>query len=685
MSQSVDLEQLVFTLKADISQSKKAMAEAVLDVDRRTKQIEKTVSKPVKTTWLSDFRQQMMAGTAGAGQFGAALGVLGGIGLVAAGGLAAAGVALRVVRDAMDMADEIADTSAKLQVGVETLQEYRFAMIKAGGATADADAALGSFTKKLGEARLGSKEALGWFARLGFSAEDLKSFASVEDALGAVTDRISEVGSAAERAAVAEKMGLEKFIPVINQGEGALANLREEARRVGYVLSEDVVKELSAAKDQADVLAQIINAQLATAFADLAPVLISTLQLISDITGEVGKLIKRIQDWQATAASISSNTPKPVRELQRNLMAWHPLGRGLLNLQGINPDTGDLALPTGGRRVTDGAAIDRMESAPPETGGRRLINPPAPGRTGRVRAKTGPSPEEIAHQRMLLDLTYRIEEAKAKGDDSRAKALQDEMEMWREIASLMSSGKYNEQQAKDIALSHLMDKRQAERDRAATTAVNVDANPSISNAALDQFNDNWNAMAEEHKAQYRDLISGAFDAARYGGVDGLLDYFAQQLGNKATDALVEAITNAAIAAEGTSGGSGGGFNWGTIVGAISKIFTPRASGGPVRKGMPYMVGEKGPEPFFPDTDGTIVPNGVRVGMPSIQMPVARGGGTHVTQNIYADQSIMTPDIFRRIHDVGMMAAQFGATSGAAQGSAAAGRASARQQSRRIPR
>jgi len=697
MSQTVDLEQLVFTLKADISGSQKAMAAAVIDVDRRTKQIEKAVAKPVKAAWLDNVKQQLMAGAAGAQEFAAGFGVLGGVGLLAAGGLAAAGLALRQVREAMDMADEIADTSTKLQIGTETLQEYRFAMVKAGGATGDADAAIGSFTKKLGEARQGSKEALGWFARLGFSAEDIKDFTSVEAALEAVSGRIGEVSNAADRAAVADKLGLEKFIPVINEGAGALSDLRDEARQLGYVMSDEVVQKLGDAKDQADILSQVINAQLAAAFVDLAPVLLGTLSLVADVTGQIAQLTSQIIEFRNKAQQAFTDMPKWQRREVNTLMQWSVAGGNAL-VPGLGSayawgagkafgiDANGLPTDDGGRNYGMGSAEDRIGGTANPFGDFPSGPPLRPsGGTSRGRGRSGPSPEEIAQQRALLDLTYRIEDARAKGDDARAKALTDELDMWREVQTLMSSGKYDLATAKDIALSHLMDKRQAERDRAAMTAVDVGRDPSISNAALDQFNDNWNAMAEEHKAQYRDLISGAFDAARYGGVDGLLDYFAQQLGNKATDALVEAITNAAIAAEGTSGGSGGGFNWGTIVGAISKIFTPRASGGPVRKGMPYMVGEKGPEPFFPDTDGTIVPNGVRVGMPSIQMPVARGGGTHVTQNIYADQSIMTPDIFRHIHDVGMMAAQFGATSGAAQGSAAAGRASARQQSRRIPR
>ena len=35
---------------------------------------------------------------------------------------------------------------------------------------------------------------------------------------------------------------------------------------------------------------------------------------------------------------------------------------------------------------------------------------------------------------------------------------------------------------------------------------------------------------------------------------------------------------------------------------------PRAEGGPVTKGKPYLIGEKGPEVFEPNVSGNIVPN-----------------------------------------------------------------------------
>ena len=45
-----------------------------------------------------------------------------------------------------------------------------------------------------------------------------------------------------------------------------------------------------------------------------------------------------------------------------------------------------------------------------------------------------------------------------------------------------------------------------------------------------------------------------------------------------------------------------------ISGFIQAAFTPRAMGGPVSSGSPYLVGEEGPELFVPNASGTIVPN-----------------------------------------------------------------------------
>ena len=51
---------------------------------------------------------------------------------------------------------------------------------------------------------------------------------------------------------------------------------------------------------------------------------------------------------------------------------------------------------------------------------------------------------------------------------------------------------------------------------------------------------------------------------------------------------------------GYGGGGGGGGGGNTPM--------PRAAGGDVIVGMPYIVGERGPELFVPSTSGRIIPN-----------------------------------------------------------------------------
>lgn len=65
---------------------------------------------------------------------------------------------------------------------------------------------------------------------------------------------------------------------------------------------------------------------------------------------------------------------------------------------------------------------------------------------------------------------------------------------------------------------------------------------------------------------------------------------------------------------------------------LGVIGQARAKGGPVRKGMPYMVGEEGPEPFIPDQNGTIVPTGAALNAGGTPLGIGGGGAAPVVLN-----------------------------------------------------
>jgi hypothetical protein len=238
------------------------------------------------------------SGVARIGLFGSAIEELGGAGIAAAAGIAVMAAGLAKAQDAMNFADEISDAATQAQVGVEALQEYRFAILAAGGAEKDADTALKAFSSTLGQAQAGAERSLKWFKALGFTKEQLQGFNSAEDALPKVADAIARLGSEAQKAAFADKLGLGPLLPIIDQGVGAMGRLREEARSLGVVMDEAMVKRAGEAHDKAEVLSKVIDMQLKEAFVGLAPVIVGTLKLMADLAREFADMAASFQDFQ---------------------------------------------------------------------------------------------------------------------------------------------------------------------------------------------------------------------------------------------------------------------------------------------------------------------------------------------------------------------------------------------------
>ena len=90
---------------------------------------------------------------------------------------------------------------------------------------------------------------------------------------------------------------------------------------------------------------------------------------------------------------------------------------------------------------------------------------------------------------------------------------------------------------------------------------------------------------------------------------------------------VEAILNALAPLNGSSQGARLGNN-SVLSNVTATGNAPRAMGGSVSAGTPYLVGERGPEMFVPDGGGRIVPN-YKLG--------AQGGGNIVVNLTYAPQ------------------------------------------------
>ena len=76
--------------------------------------------------------------------------------------------------------------------------------------------------------------------------------------------------------------------------------------------------------------------------------------------------------------------------------------------------------------------------------------------------------------------------------------------------------------------------------------------------------------------------------------------------------------------------------------AMGLSVEPRAMGGPVTAGRPYMVGERGPELFVPGRSGGIVPNGQMGGGVTVNQTINLTTG--VSQTVRAEVLNMLPQI-----------------------------------------
>lgn len=236
-----------------------------------------------------------------AGGVGRALGAAGAAGLVFGAAIAGVGIALQAARESMAFFDEIGDAATKTGVTTDTLQELRYMIHAAGGEFTDADAALVSFTQKLGDAENGAKKSLLWFQKLGFTQEQLKAFGSVDEAMKAVADRIAGLDKEADKQAFAQKLGLEKLLPALRLGADGMDELRRAAHDLGYVMDEDVIAKVGEANDKFEASAAIVKGQFAAAFVQLVPILVEVMQTMADLARQTNNFFdgfKKLEDRQ---------------------------------------------------------------------------------------------------------------------------------------------------------------------------------------------------------------------------------------------------------------------------------------------------------------------------------------------------------------------------------------------------
>lgn len=236
---------------------------------------------------------------------------------VSAGIAAAATAAFAMTKNAADMGDRIANASKAAGVGSEYFQEMAFAVGQVADVTEEEFGdSLVKLTKRLGEAKEGSKSAIAAFEAIGISQEQIASGSiGTEEAMNAFVAKMATVTDEATAAAMASdlfgKSGA-RMGGLLAGSAGEIAGLRDRARELGIVMSAEGVAASEKFGDKWEEVGRSFGA-LQVQIADaLLPVLVDTL--IPALTEKVIPALGEVASWVGDLVRWFGDLPAPVQE-----------------------------------------------------------------------------------------------------------------------------------------------------------------------------------------------------------------------------------------------------------------------------------------------------------------------------------------------------------------------------------
>jgi len=168
---------------------------------------------------------------------------------------AAAGTLVATAKATAAYGDEVAKTSRQIGIQSDALQELRHAAQLGGASTADLDNGVRKFSRVLIEGRNGMESYKEALMAAGLTQDEINNKnLNTEDLMGRIADKFQEMPDGAEKTAIAMELfgrAGTKLIPMLSGGSKALAEQREEARKLGVVMSKD---NLKASEDFTDEL-----------------------------------------------------------------------------------------------------------------------------------------------------------------------------------------------------------------------------------------------------------------------------------------------------------------------------------------------------------------------------------------------------------------------------------------------
>lgn len=554
-----------------------------------------------------------------------------------AGGILGVAVTFDALRQSITSAiargDELQRLSERMNTTTETLSRMGYVADLADIEFATLASSLDTFTKNVGMAAGGTGKAEKVLKQLGINAKEFSKL-SLEDQLDAIADKIAGIENPARQTAAAMALfGSADILTALRNGSAGLQELRDEADRTGRTLSTEAAESLAKADDaikRLDLSSQTLATTLAVL---LAPALAAVATganafLTGDFTKNLSAQLAELADRRRELLDQERNiqTSKFSKFLLGD-QADEALAKVRTNLAGVE------------------AAMSRVNDL-------LLAQDKRANRS--VKRTEVPFVDLSAVNKRLE--TMRVFAENIKYFEQIDSDLNDRAESSRRRRSEL-----NDALKEGIGEGVVESARQA-MDSIGQVSDTIEEKIKKNAASLSEF---AKSAAQNMQTQFADFLFDPFE----NGLRGMLLGFVNTIRRMVAEALSAKILEAigiedflkSILGTGKKGGSssGGGWlssAWGFVSGLFGGNKAAKADGGPVQPGLPYLVGERGPELAMFSRAGYIMPN--RDVQRLTRMSGSQPGGasrvvervtTRITPRVNVQFNISTPDAnsFRR--------------------------------------
>jgi hypothetical protein len=533
---------------------------------------------------------------------------------------ALAGAAFTVlIRQSLLATDSLAKTAAKIGTTTEALGALRYAADLTGVATQTMDMALQRFTRRTAEAAAGTGEAKGAIKELGINAQELNRM-PLDKRMIVLADAFEKVESESDRLRLAFKLFDSEGAALVNtlsQGSDGLKEMLGEARLLGLTMSSSAAKGVEDTVDSLTKLKSLFKGVTDQTVAAFAPA--------------IKTMVVRFTDFLQRSIEVKGGVEAFARSLAVDLI------------------TGIQAALSGIEDMTNGFIVLYNEAIKTKNNIKDLFGVGLKD-VSQYNEEIKSLKEQIEAVKNQTNIPVSVQ---LEATDKLMARLQSVIDLRDEAADNGTQliGKVSWADALNADLEELK-KSLTDVSEVIPNAL-VPALQSVSDIQIGfkSWSDSLPSMEENLQSLTKQGLDGLTDSLA-AGVTGAANFAdaIKSMAKSVVDSLIKMLIQKYIvdAAFGFITKSIAGFGQSTsnIAGHADFVgpMQPKALGGPVQGKSPYLVGERGPELFIPNSSGNIIPNNQMGGGAGVVVNQTINVTTGIQSTVRAEIAGLMPQI-----------------------------------------